>query len=100
MPKIRNMPRRKPKSPIRLTTKAFLPASAANVLVVVEADQEVRAEPDALPADEHHQEVAAQDEHQHREHEEVQVREVAGVARGSSCHVADRVDVDQEADAR
>ena len=50
------------------------------LLLVVVPDQQVRAEPDALPPDEEHQEVAAEDEHEHREHEEVQVREVAPVA--------------------
>ena len=36
--------------------------------VVVEADQQVGAEADALPADEHDQQVVAEDEHQHHAH--------------------------------
>ena len=54
----RMMPRPKPKSPTRLTMKAFLPASAA-ALLVPEADQEVGAETHRLPADEQDEEVPA-----------------------------------------
>ena len=68
---------------------------AGTLLVVVEADQEVGAEPHALPADEHDQVVVAQDQQQHRAHEQVQVGEVAAVAR-LVAHVADGVDVDQK----
>ena len=84
---------------MRLTTNAFLPASRRRLLLEPEADQQIRAEPDAFPADEHHQEVAAEHEHQHERREQVQVREVAGERRRSVLHVADRVDVDQQADA-
>ena len=92
------MASRKPKSPMRLTMKAFLPALAAESLLEVEADEQVRGEADALPADEHQQEARGQHQHQHEEHEEVQVGEEAPVALFVR-HVADRVDVDQEADA-
>ena len=63
-----------------------------------EADQQVGGEADALPADEQRDEVLAEDQHQHEEQEQVQVREVARVA-GVAMHVADRVDMDQRADA-
>ena len=63
-----------------------------------EADQQIRREPHAFPADEQDQQRPAQHEHQHEEQEQVQVGEVAGVAR-VVLHVADRVDVDQRADA-
>ncbi len=61
---------------------------------VPERDQQVRRRTDERPADDQDQEVAGQDEHQHREHEEVQVGEEARVAavRGQ---VGDRVEVDQ-----
>ncbi len=97
-----NIPRRKPQSPMRLTTKAFLPAAGAFGLLVVIADQEIRAESDALPADEHQQEVLGEHQDEHREHEEVQVREEARVPGVGLVvvHVADRVDVDQEPDER
>ena len=65
-----------------------------------EADQQVRAETDAFPADEHHREVGAEHQHQHERGEQIQVREVARVlAVALLVHVAGRVDVDQRADA-
>ena len=70
------------------------------LLLVPVADEEVRAETDALPADEHDQEVAPQNEGEHEEAEEVQVAEEARYAAPRLVlDVADRVDVDQEADA-
>jgi hypothetical protein len=76
---------------------AFLPAIGREVLVVIEADQEVGAQAHPFPADERDQVVRAQDQQQHRPHEQVQIDEVALVA-PLVGHVADRVDVDQEAD--
>jgi hypothetical protein len=64
---------------------------------VPEADQQVRAEADALPAEEHHQEVLRQHQHQHGGGEQVQPGEV-GAAPAVGGHVADRVEVDQRAD--
>ncbi len=69
------------------------------VLVVVVSDQEIRAEPDALPPDEEHRQVVRQDEDEHREHEEVEVGEEAPVPR-LLLHVPDAVDVDQRPDER
>ena len=94
------MPRTKPQSPMRLVMNAFLPASAGALLLVPVADQQVRAEADALPAHEHHQEVVAQDEHEHEEAEQVQVAEESRHAAARLVgHVGRRVDVDQRADA-
>ena len=67
-------------------------------LVVPEADQQVGAEADAFPADEQQRQVVGQDQDQHREGEQVQVGEVAREVRVVP-HVADGVDVDEEADA-
>ena len=67
------------------------------LLVKPEADEQVGAQPDPFPADEHDEVVRAQDEGEHREHEEVQVRHVAGVA-GVVRHVARGVEVDEKAD--
>ena len=92
------IPSPKPKSPTRLTMNAFLPACGRGRPRVPEADEQVGAEADRLPEDVEEQEVAGQHQHRHREHEQVQVREEARVA-GVVVHVADRVEVDQEADA-
>ena len=67
-------------------------------LLVEEADQQVAAEPDALPAEEQHQQVVAEHQHEHREHEQVHVGEEPAVALFVP-HVAGRVEVDEEADA-
>ena len=67
--------------------------------LVPEADQQVRRQADHAPADQQHDEVRRQHQDQHREHEQVQVGEVAALLH-VAVHVPDRVDVDQEADAR
>ena len=67
----KNIAIRKPKSPIRLTMNAFWPASGLFRCLIPEPDQQVRAEPDAFPADEHQRVVRAQDEDQHEEDEQV-----------------------------
>ena len=66
-------------------------------VLVPEADEQVRAEPHALPAHEHEREAGPEDEYEHEEDEEVEVREVAGIA-GIVAHVADGIDVDQAPD--
>src|SRR5713101_8373724 len=69
--------------------------------VVPEADQEIRAQADQSPPDDQEDEVARQDEEEHREHEDVHVREEACVARPILfIHVADRVGDDQPPNAR
>ncbi len=64
-----------------------------------EADQQIGTEPDALPADEHQQQVVAEHQQQHREAEQVHVGEEAPDA-VVALHVADRVDVDEQAHPR
>src|ERR1700687_5073450 len=64
----------------------------------IKSDQKIAAQTDALPADEQQHVVVRQYQHQHEEHEKVQVAEepvVSGVVR----HVADGVNVNQKADA-
>ena len=51
---------------MRLAMNAFLPACAFGVVCVPEADEQVAAEPDALPADEQSTQVVAEDEDEHR----------------------------------
>ena len=75
--KSRKMPSTKPKSPMRLTMNALLPAGRVRQLLVPEADQALGAEADALPADEHQQQAVAEHQRQHREGEQVQVGEEA-----------------------
>jgi hypothetical protein len=57
-------------------------------LLVPEADERVAAQADRLPADVEHEEVVAQDQQQHAEHEQVQVGEEAPEA-PVAVHVAD-----------
>src|SRR5207248_9450031 len=66
---------------------------------VPEPDEAVAAEPDALPAEEHDDEVAAHDEEQHREDEEVEPEEEPPVV-GLVRHVPDGIDVDERRDVR
>ena len=68
-------------------------------LAIPEPDEQVARQADQLPGDEDDEEAAREDQQQHREHEQVQVGEEAPVAR-VVAHVADRVDVDQQADRR
>ena len=64
---------------------------------IPEADQQVAAQPDQLPAGEHEEEVVRQHQQQHREHEQVQVGEEAPAPR-VVLHVAERVEVDEHPD--
>ena len=50
-------------------------------------DEQIRADPDQLPKDEHHDEVVRQNDPEHGEHEERERREVARLAR-VRAHVA------------
>ena len=88
----------KPKSPTRLVTNAFLPATAAELRSNQNEISRYEQRPDALPAQERQQEARAEHEHEHRRREQVQVREEPREA-GVAVHVPDRVQVDQRADA-
>ena len=66
--------------------------------VVPEPDEQIAAQGDERPPDDEDHQVRREHEHQHREDEEVHVAEEAGEP-GVVLHVADAVDVDQEADA-
>ena len=69
------------------------------VFLVPEADQEIGAQTDAFPADEHEEHVVRRHQYEHHEDEEVQVREVPGIA-FVVVHIARGVDVDEKAHAR
>ena len=78
--------------------ESLLGSSRSCRLVLPEADQQVRREAHALPADEEHQIVIGQDEQQHRRDEQVEEGEEAApplVVR----HVTDGIHVDQAANA-
>ncbi len=64
----------------------------------VESNEQVAARADAFPADEEQQEIIGKNQHQHGEHEKIQVAEEAVVTAFVS-HVAGGIDVNQEADA-
>ena len=69
---------------MRLTMKAFLPASLAELASEPEADQQIGAQAHAFPADEHHRKLLAHTSDEHEEHEEVEIGEEAVVTAGSS----------------
>ena len=96
--KIRKAASTRPMSPTTLITKAFIPAAGRGRPPVPEADQRVGGEADEGPADGQQDEVAGEDQQQHREDEEVEVAEEAVVAL-VGAHVAERVEVDQGRDA-
>src|SRR5439155_19856293 len=60
--------------------EGLFPGVRGGVLLEVEADEQVRGETDALPADEHEQEAFGQHQHGHEEHEEVEVGEETPVS--------------------
>ena len=72
---------------------------AVDLLLVPEADQQVRADADQLPEHEDHEDVARGDQAEHREAKERQIGEKSRITR-VVVHVAHRVDVDQGRDER
>ena len=78
--------------------KRLLAGRGRRLLLEEEADEQEGAKADSLPAYKHQQVVVRHHQKQHGEREQVEPGEVAGeqVVLG---HVADAVDVDQEADA-
>ncbi len=88
----------KPKSPTRLVTNAFLPATAAEFRSNQNEISRYEQRPTPSQPEEREQEVRAEHEHEHRRREQVHVREEAAEA-GIAVHVPDRVQVDQRADA-
>ena len=95
---ISEMPIDRPMSPTRLTMKAFLAAAAAECLCCQNPISRYDARPTPSQPRNRTRKLAAQHQHQHRRDEQVEVAEEADPAR-VVLHVADRVDVDQRADA-
>src|SRR6202041_2325778 len=78
--------------------EGFLACIGGGFLVEVKSDEQIAARAHAFPADEEQEEVIGEYQHQHGEHEEIQVAEEAVVA-AFVRHVAGGVDVNQETDA-
>src|SRR5438067_94542 len=78
--------------------ECFLSGRRGGVLDKPKPNQQVGRQAHAFPTNEHQQVVVGQDERQHEEHEQIQVREEPVVA-GVLPHVADGIDVDEKANA-
>ena len=66
-------------SPTRVTMKAFRAARAVGRILVPEADEQITAQPHALPAEVQQQEVVRQQQRHHGGDEQVHVGEEAAV---------------------
>ena len=84
-------------SPTRVTMKALRAARPFAGSRVPEPDEQVAAEPHALPAQVEQQQVVGQHQDQHGADEQVHVGEEAAVA-FLVAHVLGGVEVDEEAD--
>jgi len=79
--------------------EGLLPRGRRLGLVIEEADEVVRAEPDRLPAEVQDEVVPGQHQHEHAEGEQAHIGEEAVVS-AIAVHVSHRVDEDQETDPR
>ncbi len=77
----------------------FLAGRSGRIFCEPESDQQIRRQPHPFPADKHQQVVAGQHQRQHEEHEQVEVAEEA-VESAFFPHVANGINVNQQADAR
>ena len=91
-------PDQEPEIPDPVDDERLAPRVGLLLVGEPEPDQQVAAEAHALPADEHRDQVVAEDQGEHRGDEQVQIREVAPIP-GILVHVPDGVDVDEESDA-
>ena len=78
--------------------KSFLSSSCCAFAGVPERDQEVRASTHAFPTEEGDEQVFAHDQHQHREHEQVEIQEELGELR-IAVHVANGVQVNERSNS-
>ncbi len=95
----RHDPEREPDVADAVDDERLLRREGRGALAEPEADEQVARQADQLPGHEDQQPRVGEDQHQHAEHEEVQVGEEPPVAR-VVAHVADRVDVHEQADRR
>ena len=76
----------------------FLPGIDRGFSLEPEADEQVRTQSDAFPADKHQQVVISEDQRQHEEDEQIQVCEVT-IEPLLVRHISSGINVDQEANA-
>ena len=96
--------------PDPIDDKRLLPrlsiSGPSRTFLVPEADQQVRTQPDPLPANKHGQQAVAGNQHQHGGNEEVEIHKETRVSGGITlkadvrAHVSDGIDMDQGADSR
>ena len=78
--------------------ESFLARITGKLLEEIKTDQQVAAQAHTFPTHEHQQEVLGQHQDQHEEHEQIQVAEKT-VVTAFVRHVADGIEVNQQADA-
>ncbi len=71
---------------------------ACRLALEIETNQQIRAQPHALPPNKHQHVVIGEDQGEHREHEEIQVPEKA-VVPALMRHVSGRINMNQHPDA-
>ena len=96
---MRKMPSRNARVTHTINDESFLAGVGSGLLQKVKTDQQVAAEAHAFPSNKEKKKIVGQHQGQHGEHEQVHVAEETVVA-AFVAHVADGVDVDEEADAR
>ena len=89
----------KSKVPNAIHDERFLPRIRRRILAKVEADQQVRSQPDAFPANKQHQEVIRQHQDRHEEHEQIEVSEKPPIP-VLMRHISRGIQVNQEPNSR
>src|SRR3954447_5648721 len=79
--------------------KCLLGSTTSLIQLDVITNEEVRAESDAFPTNEHQQKIIGKYQRQHRKHEQVHVREEP-IKTFIAVHVTGGKDVDQKSDER
>src|SRR2546423_930578 len=88
-----------PKIPDAVDDECLLASVGVCLVVEPEADEQIRTESYAFPADEQDRIVRAHYQYEHEEHKQVEVREIPRIT-GIVAHVADAEDMDERADSR
>jgi len=75
--------------------EGLVPRDGIGVILVPKADQEIRTQPDPLPADKKEQQIVGHDQEQHEKDEEVEIGKVADHPL-VVAHISERVNMDQK----